>query len=110
MLWRRHQHGLGRAGAIQVGPAVGEGDAVVRAVDDQSVVLIAGSPELLQDQTDACRGTERPRLRDVLLCVCVRAQLHTLIQPAHGGVLSRQVGPCRRCVGHERRNLKQHES
>lgn len=76
VFWRGHQHGLGRAGAIQVGPAVGEGDAVVRAVDDQSVVLIACSPELLQDQADACRGMERPLLRNVLLCVCVCTVTH----------------------------------
>jgi len=56
VLWRGHQHGLRRPGAIQVGSAVRERDAVIGAVDDQRVVVITGVFELLENQTDACRG------------------------------------------------------
>ncbi|TNN66897.1 hypothetical protein EYF80_022966 [Liparis tanakae] len=56
VLWRGHQHGLRRPGAVQVGSAVGERDAVIGAVDDQRVVVITGVFELLENQTDACGG------------------------------------------------------
>lgn len=46
------QQGLGGARPVEVGPAAGEGDAVVGGVDHQRAVVEAGTPQLLQDQPD----------------------------------------------------------
>lgn len=54
MLGGGEEQGLGRARAVQVGPAPGEGDAVVRGVDHQGAVEETGLAELLQDQPDPC--------------------------------------------------------
>lgn len=48
------QQGLGGARPVEVGPAAGEGDAVVGGVDHQRAVVEAGTPQLLQDQPDPC--------------------------------------------------------
>lgn len=62
VLWGGNQHGFGGSRPIQVGSAVGERDTVVGAVDDQSVVLVTGIPQLLKDQPDTWRGTLRVSL------------------------------------------------
>lgn len=52
------QQGLGRARPVDVGPAAGEGDAIVGGVDHQCAVVEAGSAQLLQDQPDPCGWME----------------------------------------------------
>lgn len=74
------QQGLGRARPVEVGPAAGEGDAVVRGVDHQRAVEESSAPQLLQDQPDPCGWQSRAgRLREGPLCAWVPAQFQQLL-------------------------------
>lgn len=74
------QQGLGRARPVEVGPAAGEGDAVVGGVDHQRAVEETSAPQLLQDQPDPCRRQSRAGwLQEGPPCARVPAQFRQLL-------------------------------